>query len=170
LWTGNGASGATAPGVDAVGDRVLERRAATPDVATDHRPIAEAVGRLLELLVLEEALDQLGPGVDLLERGVFIRLLDRLGLGVGQELARLQVAQGRRHHQVLAGDVDVEALHGVEVLEVLLGDEGDRDVEDLELVLAHQVQEQVEGALEHIDRDLVVRHDQPRPAIVPSAA
>ena len=36
----------------------------------------------------------------------------------------------------------------LEVLEVLLGDERERDVEDVELVLADQVQQQIERALE----------------------
>ena len=42
-----------------------------------------------------------------------------------------------------------------DVAEVLLGDEGDRDVVDVQLVLANQVQEQVERPLEGIELDLI---------------
>src|SRR5690606_8910613 len=53
------------------------------------------------------------------------------------------------------GDVEVERGHQVEVLEVLLGDERDRDVEDVELVLLDQVKQEVERPLEHVEPDLV---------------
>ena len=66
----------------------------------------------------------------------------------GQEHLRLDVRQRRRHHQVLAGDVDAHGPHHGQVLEKLLGDEPDGDVEDVELVLLDQVQQEVERALE----------------------
>ena len=61
--------------------------------------------------------------------------------------------QRRSHHQELAGDVEVDLPHSLEVLEVLLGDERDGDVEDVEAVLADEVQQQVERALEVGQRD-----------------
>jgi hypothetical protein len=139
--------------VDAIADGILGGRAATPHVATDDRALAELVCGLLVLLVLEQALDEVGTRVDLdvIAHPVAVLALFLERLGRRQELARLDVAQGRRHHQVLAGDVDVEAGHRVEVLEVLLGDERDRDVEDRELVLLDQVQEQIERPLEHVE-------------------
>ena len=81
------------------------------------------------------------------------RVLGRIGR---HQLARLDVRQRRRHQQVLAGDVEVERAHEVEHLQVLLGDERDRDVEDVELVLLDEVQQQIERPLELGQLDLVV--------------
>jgi len=67
----------------------------------------------------------------------------------------MRSAERGRHQEVFAGDVNVEALHGVEVLEVLLGHERDRDVENGELVLLHEVKQQIEWALEDVEGDLV---------------
>jgi hypothetical protein len=63
------------------------------------------------------------------------------------------VRELRRHEQVLAGDLEVQLAHELEVLEVAIGDEADRDLEDVELVLLDQVQEQVERPLEIGKRD-----------------
>ena len=63
--------------------------------------------------------------------------------------------QRRGHHQELTCHVEVEVLHQRDVAEVLLGDERDRDVVDVQLVLANQVQEQVERPLEGIELDLI---------------
>ena len=43
----------------------------------------------------------------------------------------------------LARHVQVQRLHQVEVRQVLLGDEGDGDVEDVQLVLADQVEQEI---------------------------
>ena len=57
--------------------------------------------------------------------------------------------------QIFAGDVDIEPGHRVEVLEVLLGHERDRDLEDRQLVLLDQVEQEVERTLEHVEGDLI---------------
>ena len=63
--------------------------------------------------------------------------------------------QRRRHHQELTGDVEIQVLHQLDVVEVLLGDQRDRDVVDVHLVLANEVQEQIERPLEGVELDLV---------------
>jgi len=65
------------------------------------------------------------------------------------------VAERRRHQQIFARHVDIEAGHRVEVLEILLGDERDRDVEDRQLVLLHQVKQQIERTLEDVEVYLI---------------
>ena len=60
-----------------------------------------------------------------------------------------------------------ERAHRVEVLEVLLGDERDRDVEDVELVLLDQVQQQIERTLEDVELDLVAGRGVASSASIP---
>ena len=69
-------------------------------------------------------------------------------LGAGQEQPALHEHELRRHVQELTGDVDVELAQSLQRGEVALGDAGDGDVEEVELVLLDEVQEQVERSLE----------------------
>ena len=135
LRTGRPRSRARASG------RRLER---APCASKTSRPSSgrppSASADLLEALVLEQARDQLGARI-----APFFLLVVRRRR---QQHARLDPREGRRHHQVLAGDVEVQLAHQLEVLEVLLGDLRDRHVGDLELVLADQVQQQIERPLE----------------------
>ena len=85
---------------------------------------------------------------ELLARVVLGRLFLRIGFGLGQEDARLDVQERRGHADELAGHVEVDLLHRLERLQILLGDQGDGDVEDVDLVLVDEVQQQVERALE----------------------
>ena len=80
-------------------------------------------------------------------------------IGVGarrprQQQARLDLHQHRRHHQVLGGELEVGRAHRLDVLQVLARERRHRDVEDVEVFLADQVQKQVEGALEGLEHDL----------------
>ncbi len=111
----------------------------------------QQLGRGLEPLMLEQ------PAHQRLAR-IFLRILLRR-IGPRQQHPRLDVDQRRRHHQELAGDVEVQLLHQVEVLEVLLRDERDRDVVDVDLVLLDEVQQQIERALEVLEADRVVLED-----------
>ena len=45
------------------------------------------------------------------------------------------------HDEILAGDLQVHLAHQVQVRGVLLGDGLDRDVGDLDLIDAHEVQQ-----------------------------
>ena len=55
------------------------------------------------------------------------------------------------------------------MVEVLVGDLGDGDIDDLDLGLADEVEQQVEGALEGVEMDSVFDgHGSPGP-IVPRA-
>ena len=98
----------------------------------------QQLGRGLELLVLEQ------PADERLARILF-RILLR-GIGPRQQHARLDVNQRRGHHEELPRDVEVQLLHQVEVVEVLLGDERDRNVVDVHLVLLDEVEQQSRAA------------------------
>jgi hypothetical protein len=77
----------------------------------------------------------------------------RRGLRPRQQHLRLDVDEGGRHDDELAGDVEVQLLHHLESLEILLRDERDRDVVDADLVLLDEVQQQIERALERLQLD-----------------
>ena len=83
-----------------------------------------------------------------------------MGSGRGSSIPRLDVNEGRGHDEELAGHVEVHLLHQIEVLEVLLRDQRDRDVVDVQLVLLDEVQEQIERALEIDQADRVVLEDR----------
>jgi hypothetical protein len=93
--------------------------------------------------------------------------------GARQQHARLDLGQDRGHHQVLGGQLEAQVLQHVDVVDVLAGDLRDRDVEDVQVLPADQVQQQVERALEGLEDDLerirrdvqVLRHLQHRLAL-----
>jgi hypothetical protein len=51
--------------------------------------------------------------------------------------------QGRRHHQKLAGDIQVQLLHHAQVFQILVGDKSNGDVGNRDPVLPHEVEQQV---------------------------
>ncbi len=92
------------------------------------------------------------------------------GAGARQQHARLDLGQDRGHHQVFGGQLEAQVLQDLDVIDVLAGDLGDRDIEDVEVLPADQVQQQVERAFEGLEdhfqrirRDVqVLRHLQNR--------
>jgi hypothetical protein len=103
----------------------------------------------LELLVLEEAPHER------IARIFFVHWIAGGGFRPRQQELALDVDERRRHHQELAGDVQVELLHQVEIFEVLLGDDRNLDVVDVHLVLLDQMNQQIERTFEglHLDFD-----------------
>ena len=74
-----------------------------------------------------------------------------------------------RQNEVLAGQIEIEGLHHLEMGQVLLRDEGHGDVVDVELVLPDQVKEKIERPLKDVEFDLVAHGDQIRTASRTSA-
>jgi hypothetical protein len=68
---------------------------------------------------------------------------------VGQEQAALDLHQRRRHDEKLAGHIEIELLHRVQHLDILLHHRLDRNVVDIELILSDQEKKQIERALEN---------------------
>jgi hypothetical protein len=85
----------------------------------------------------------------------------------------LDLDEHRRHQQVLAGQLEVVLADLVDVGQVLARHAGQRDVEDVEVLLADQVQQQVQRAFEGLEEDLqrirrdvqVLRHAKQRLAV-----
>src|SRR6266481_1978686 len=65
------------------------------------------------------------------------------------------MAQRGGHHEELARHIEVELLHQIDVREVLVRDEGDRNVAHVHLVLLDEVNQQVERTLECLELDVV---------------
>ncbi len=80
--------------------------------------------------------------------GVLRNRLIALGTGFRrQEHPGLDVDECGRHLQKFTGQVDVEVLDQLDVLQVLLGDPGDGNVVDVHLFLADQMQQEVQRPL-----------------------
>src|SRR5207249_8372048 len=104
--------------------------------------------RLLESLVLQQAREQ---QVARLQQGQVLLVLDDRG---GQQPGGLEVEQGGRDNEELAGLVEVPVVaHRPDVGDELVGDLVQRDLGDVQLVLADQLQQQVERPAEVFQRD-----------------
>jgi hypothetical protein len=98
------------------------------------------LGDLAHLLVLEEAPDQLRPGV-----------LVVVGLGPGEEELRLDPDEGGGHLQELARLVQFAGPDSPDRLQKLGRDQGNGDIEDVDILLPDQVEKEVQGAVEALD-------------------
>ena len=97
-------------------------------------PLLEHARGVAILLILQEAANQLVPRI----LDLFLDLV-----GPGEDLLRLDLDQHARHGHKIADRVDIQLFEHREVLQKLVGDGRDGDVENIHLVLAHQVQQQV---------------------------
>jgi len=138
--------------VDQVEQRDFERRLlagfrnlrlrAGPESGAQRIDLVERFRRLLVALVFEEAAGEIRP-----------RVLLGLAGSARQQHPGLDVDELRGERDVVRRDVEVELPHRVEVQRVLLGDLGDRDVRDRDLVDPDQVEEEIERTGERGDRD-----------------
>ncbi|CAA7613980.1 hypothetical protein MTBLM5_120102 [Magnetospirillum sp. LM-5] len=79
------------------------------------------------------------------------RLLARLGLGFGQQQARLQIGQPRRHHQIFGGQVQMMLADAGDEFQILVGQLQDRQLGKIDLLLARQGQQNVQRPLESVE-------------------
>ena len=110
------------------------------DVAAELRPRHQARARLLHRL---EPLQLMGQ-----RRGQLgaARLVRRLRLG--QQQARLEVGEPRRHDEIVGGDLEPQLARRRDEGEVLVGELQDRDLGEVDLLLARQREQ-------HVDRPLI---------------
>ena len=123
------------------------------------QPVAHHARRVLERLALEQPREQ---EVALLEAHQLLVEIDVFA--AGQQPARLQLDERRRDQQELGRDVEIDALHVLDLGAEHVDDARQRDLPEVDLFFQDQVQEEVERALENRCRDLV-RHaaqDYPR--------
>ena len=114
-------------------------------------PGPQGVAGLLVALVLQQASGQR------LAHGAGVLLV--LGVGgvldhqPGQQLPALEEAQRRGQHDEVPGQIEVEDLQELEVVQVGVGDGGNADIADVHALAAHQVQEQLERAVKGLGMD-----------------
>ena len=77
------------------------------------------------------------------------------GLFHRKQHLRFDLKQCRSHHQKFTGDGKIQLLHRLDVAQILLSDQRDRDIVDVDLVLLDEVQQEVERALKVLDANLV---------------
>ena len=100
---------------------------------------AEQAGDVLERLALQQAGQQ---EVALLPKGQLVVELD-VG-AAGEQPPGLQLDERGGDQQELGGDVEVERLHALDLVEVGVDDPGQADLVDVDLLGEDQLQEQVE--------------------------
>src|SRR6056297_88856 len=71
-----------------------------------------------------------------------------------QEHARLDLGKHGCHHEVLGRKLELQLLHDLDVLHVLLRNPGDRNVEDVDVLPLYEVQQEIERPFEGIQDDL----------------
>ena len=77
----------------------------------------------------------------------------QLALGRRQQELRLEVGEPGRHHEIFGRDLQLAGLHAVQIGQELLGQRQDRDLGEIDLVGAGEVQQQVERPLEPVQVD-----------------
>ena len=108
--------------------------------------LVDVLGRLLEALVLLQAAHQLGARIVLV-------LAVRAG-GRGSSMRDLISASIAAISRYSPASSSCRSAITLDVLHVLARDLGDRDVEDVEVLAADQVQQQVERAFERLQEHL----------------
>jgi hypothetical protein len=101
-------------------------------------------GHLTDLLILEQPPHQLSPRV---LPAVFL-------LAPGKQHLRLEPHEAAGHVQVVGGLVEAEI---VDRLKKLIGDSGNRDIGDLQLLLSEEMEQQVERTRERVELDYEAR-------------
>ena len=112
-------------------------------------PLFEDAGRVAVLLVFQQPADQLLPRV-------FHLLLNLVA--PRQHLLRLDLDQHAGHGQEIAHRIDVQLLDHGQVFEILVGNRRDGNIDDLDLVLPHQVEQQVQRTAEDVQVNAKVGH------------
>ena len=105
----------------------------------------ESVGGLFEFLVLEKLVNELPAWIEIVVVSLVIRVTPLL---LWQEEAAFDFHQRGRHDEEIACDLQLYFLHAVDDLEVLVEDEFDWNIVDVDLVLAYEEKQEVEGTFE----------------------
>lgn len=101
-----------------------------------------------EILVVQDHGQFLDPPKGQKSLDQFLSGISLFCFGAWKQHFRLELQEPRRHPEKLAGHIEVELLHGADVLVVLIADVEDGDIVDRDLVLADEVQQQVERPTE----------------------
>ena len=70
-----------------------------------------------------------------------------------QQQARLEIGEPRRHHEIVGGKFEPQLARLLDEGEILVGERQDRDLREIDLLLARERQQQIERAFEALDID-----------------
>ena len=98
----------------------------------------------------------LQPQRDLLGARILLRVL-------GQQQAGFEVGEPRRHHEIVGGDLELERARLGEIGQILLDQLQDRDLREIDLLRAGEVEQQVERPFPAVEgqRQLIRLADRP---------
>jgi hypothetical protein len=120
-------------------------------------------GGVLEFLVLDELADEFPTRVF----AFFLAFRDDLLID-GEQLATLDIHERRGHDEELAGDVEIEHTHDIDVFDELRGELGEVDFVDVDLLFLDEIEQQVERSFEHLEFYFVFGHEPPESGCVRS--
>ena len=77
----------------------------------------------------------------------------RIAVGLRQQQARLEIGEPRRHHEIVGGELEPQSPRLLDEGEILVGERQDRNLREIDLLLAREREQQIERALEALDVD-----------------
>ena len=119
--------------------------AAQEDVAAD--PVAAEQPRAGLAHRVEPLEPQLQPQRDFFRARVLLRVL-------GQQQAGFEISEPRRHHEIIGGDLQLQRPRFGEIGQILLDQLQDRDLREIDLLRAREVEQQVERPLPAVERQV----------------
>ena len=128
-------------------DELFGAGGAPEDVAVDELTLGQQPGSIFVALVFKEAPDEHLARVG--QRSVAV--VGLCGLRLGEQHLAFDLDERGRHDEVFACDTQIQLPHRVDVGEILLRDEGDGDVEDVDLMRLDEVEQKIEGTFELTD-------------------
>ena len=128
-------------------DELFGAGGAPENIAVDELPLGEEPGSVFVALVLEEASDEHLARVGQCS----VAIVGLCGLRLGEQHLAFDLDERGRHDEVFARDTQIELPHRVDVGEILLRDEGDGDVEDVDLMRLDEVEQKIERTFELTD-------------------
>ena len=121
------------------------RHAALEDVAAEPVAVDQARRRVAHRLQPLQA--------ELQHRSQFLAALAILARLLGDQQLRLEIGEPRRHHEVVGGEFKPHRPHLFDEFQILVDQRHDRDAGEIDLLVARQMQKQVERPFETVDVD-----------------
>ena len=124
----------------------------------DRLGLAAAEHVAIELRAAEQLLGHVADGFEALEpqreRGRHV--LRALAFGrvrIGQQQPRFEIGEPRRHHQIVGRQLEPQLARLLDEGEILVGQRQDRDLGEVDLLLAREREQEIERTLEAFDVD-----------------
>ena len=121
------------------------RLPAGENIAAEPRPVDERFRRGADGLKPLQAKRQRSG--EILRQRLFVLVLLR------QQQARFEIGEPGRHHQIIGGELEAQIARRLDESEILLGQSQNRNLGEIDLLAARQLQQKIERALKAIDID-----------------